>query len=122
MASRLREIFSSADLLSGQVTWYQFEGQLHKMESFFKSVDVDVSEAKGLFHLLDIEGTGTVDVDDFIMGCLRLRGAAKAIDLATLMSETRRLRREWRMHMETFQELMRSRLPTSSTQRLQGQS
>jgi len=34
------------------------------------------------------------------MGCLRLHGTAKAIDLTTLMCEVRWLRRQWDEHAE----------------------
>jgi len=61
-----------------------------------------------LFKLLDVSDTGAIQVEDFVMGCLRLRGAAKAIDLATLMSETRRMHRHWRQQSVTLQNLMAS--------------
>merc|ERR1712110_34088 len=103
MVTRLREVFASARPaattgscgLDARMTWPEFEHQLGspQMETYFKSLDLDTSEAKGLFSLLDIEETGAVDAEDFIMGCLRLRGPARAIDLATLMAETRRLGR-----------------------------
>merc|ERR1719517_350810 len=74
------------------MTWDQFESQLHlpEMELYFKAIDLDVSEARGLFKLLDLDESGTINVDEFVMGCLRLRGPAKAIDMATLMYDTRK--------------------------------
>merc|ERR1712039_323816 len=47
-------------------------------------------EAKWLFRLLDIHDSGWVELEEFLSGCLRLRGEAKAIDVLTLMQEFRR--------------------------------
>merc|ERR1712228_367234 len=67
-------------------------------ESYFKSVDLSLSEAQSLFKLLDIEETGIIKKEQFVMGCLRIHGGAKAIDLITLMSEMRRMQRQWHTH------------------------
>lgn len=55
----------------------------------FKQLDLDVSEAKGLFQLLDTDRTGEIDADEFISGCCRLRGPAKALDLNLLKMQNR---------------------------------
>eukprot|EP00746_Dinoflagellata_sp_MGD_P141695 gnl/MRDRNA2_/MRDRNA2_74764_c0_seq4.p2 gnl/MRDRNA2_/MRDRNA2_74764_c0~~gnl/MRDRNA2_/MRDRNA2_74764_c0_seq4.p2 ORF type:complete len:124 (-),score=30.95 gnl/MRDRNA2_/MRDRNA2_74764_c0_seq4:68-439(-) len=77
---------------SGTITWEEFEQHARdaRVQAYFNSLDLDVSEAQGLFSLLDIEDTGSVEIDDFVMGCLRLKGQAKAIDLATLIYENKR--------------------------------
>merc|ERR1712224_1178065 len=36
-------------------------------------------------------GSGTVGVDEFVVGCLRLRGEAKSVDVATIMYENKRI-------------------------------
>lgn len=78
-----------------QLTWEDFESKLDSAEVklYFQSIDLDVSEAHGLFTLLDTEDSGCVDAEEFVMGCLRLRGVAKAVDLASLMYENRRWHR-----------------------------
>merc|ERR1712187_597276 len=50
-------------------------------------------EASGVFRLLDVDESGTIDLEEFLNGCLGLHGPAKAIDLATLMWEVRQLSR-----------------------------
>mmetsp|Transcript_118861 Transcript_118861/g.222189 ORF Transcript_118861/g.222189 Transcript_118861/m.222189 type:complete len:91 (-) Transcript_118861:130-402(-) len=45
----------------------------------------------GLFKLLDIDGSGAVGIEEFVIGCMRLKGSAKSIDLATLMYENKRM-------------------------------
>merc|ERR1719364_90285 len=75
------------------MTWKTFQSQLDQpnMKAYFRAIDVDVSEAKGLFRLLDLDGSGFIDAEEFLSGCLRLRGPAKALDLALLMHEVRRM-------------------------------
>merc|ERR1712125_148890 len=60
------------------------------MKQYFVAVDIDVHEAEGLFHLLDINDSGLVGIEEFIMGCMRLKGTAKSVDLATMLYEQKR--------------------------------
>lgn len=71
------------------ITWKEFSSKLSRpeMQEYFKDLNVDVSEAKGLFQLLDVDGSGGLELDEVISGCLRLRGPAKAIELALLGQE-----------------------------------
>merc|ERR1711972_1204487 len=57
------------------------------VKQFFEALDLDVSEAEVLFDLLDASGDGMVAADEFLAGCLRLRGHAKALDLLVLSRE-----------------------------------
>eukprot|EP00930_Biecheleria_cincta_P057640 TRINITY_DN4353_c0_g1_i1.p1 TRINITY_DN4353_c0_g1~~TRINITY_DN4353_c0_g1_i1.p1 ORF type:complete len:654 (+),score=94.13 TRINITY_DN4353_c0_g1_i1:268-1962(+) len=60
-----------------------------QMQEFFKAIDVDISEADSVFHLLDADDSGTISLDEFMNGCRTLRGNAKALDLSILLHETR---------------------------------
>jgi len=105
LVNQSRLLFKSIDFAAtGQITWDQFQEQLDNpnMEQYFKAVDLDMSEARGLFKLLDLDESGSISVDEFVMGCLRLRGNAKAIDLATLMFENRKIHQRIRMMVERF--------------------
>jgi len=51
---------------------------------------VTPNEAMYLFNLLDINEIGLVLFEEFLSGCLRLHGAAKAVDVLTLMQEARK--------------------------------
>mmetsp|Transcript_152775 Transcript_152775/g.265427 ORF Transcript_152775/g.265427 Transcript_152775/m.265427 type:complete len:281 (+) Transcript_152775:37-879(+) len=56
-----------------------------EMQEYFKSINVDPSEAKTLFALLDFDGSGTINPDELVNGCLRLRGSAKSLDMCQLI-------------------------------------
>eukprot|EP00927_Polykrikos_kofoidii_P014792 TRINITY_DN16528_c0_g1_i1.p1 TRINITY_DN16528_c0_g1~~TRINITY_DN16528_c0_g1_i1.p1 ORF type:complete len:814 (+),score=165.43 TRINITY_DN16528_c0_g1_i1:191-2632(+) len=55
----------------------------------WKSVGVAAEEARYLFRLLDIHNEGCIKFEEFLSGCLRLNGPAKAVDLLTVMQEAR---------------------------------
>merc|ERR1711998_661788 len=94
------------------MTWEQFRSQLSNphLEAYFKSLDLSLSEAEGLFHLLDAEECGVINVEDFIAGCLRIHGTAKAIDLTVLMVEVQQLSRQWRSHALWIEDILSQNL------------
>eukprot|EP00927_Polykrikos_kofoidii_P042166 TRINITY_DN3601_c0_g2_i1.p1 TRINITY_DN3601_c0_g2~~TRINITY_DN3601_c0_g2_i1.p1 ORF type:complete len:828 (-),score=150.70 TRINITY_DN3601_c0_g2_i1:216-2624(-) len=97
LATHISEAFKRADADdSGEVTWEEFESRLEaeEMQEYFKAIDVDISEAKGLFKLIDADGSGSIDAVEFISGCMRLRGPAKALEMTLLLHEMNRMH-EW---------------------------
>merc|ERR1712217_697044 len=74
----------------GEITWETFKSKLgcKELQDMFSSINVDIADAKSLFKLVDVNGSGTVDPRELVEGWIRLRGAAKSLDLATLMHET----------------------------------
>eukprot|EP00929_Paragymnodinium_shiwhaense_P054707 TRINITY_DN27423_c0_g1_i2.p1 TRINITY_DN27423_c0_g1~~TRINITY_DN27423_c0_g1_i2.p1 ORF type:complete len:768 (+),score=181.28 TRINITY_DN27423_c0_g1_i2:201-2306(+) len=56
----------------------------------WKAIGVEREDAVYLFKLLDFEGIGYVTFEDFLGGCLRLNADAKAMDLLTLVHESRK--------------------------------
>eukprot|EP00747_Dinoflagellata_sp_TGD_P027980 gnl/TRDRNA2_/TRDRNA2_132950_c3_seq1.p1 gnl/TRDRNA2_/TRDRNA2_132950_c3~~gnl/TRDRNA2_/TRDRNA2_132950_c3_seq1.p1 ORF type:complete len:131 (+),score=26.50 gnl/TRDRNA2_/TRDRNA2_132950_c3_seq1:25-417(+) len=80
------------------------------MFNYFNAINIDKKEAQNLFKLLDISDSGSIDYLDFLDGCLRLKGPAKAVDVITMLQEARR--RDLRFHEFMFhvqEELRRAR-------------
>jgi len=75
------------------MTWEMFSQHLEKpqMLEYFRNIDVDISEARGLFMLLDMNDSGTLDTEEFLNGCIRLRGVAKSLDLALLTRQVKHM-------------------------------
>merc|ERR1712039_694315 len=71
------------------VTLQEFSDELktEEVQDYFKAVNVNFSEAGGLFALLDTEKTGMVEFEHFMNGIARFQGPARALDLAMLMQE-----------------------------------
>jgi len=102
MVNQLRRVLIEADVdTNGMISWEEFESQLEntELQEYFKAIDVDVSEAKGLFRLLDISDSGEILAEEFLSGCIRLRGPAKALDMQILLHQTRQMSQKL-LHMK----------------------
>merc|ERR1712083_1066851 len=60
-----------------------------KVQAFFSHLELGGADAGRLFRLLDRNGNGKVDAEEFVTGCLILRGGAKTMDIAAVMLEQR---------------------------------
>merc|ERR1711879_444393 len=76
---------------SGSISFEEFEEHFEdeSVAGFFLLLDIDASDAYALFKLLDDDSSGSVDVAEFVDGCLRLQGSARSIDLAKVRHEQR---------------------------------
>ena len=66
------------------------------IHALFSSMGMEVNEARELFDLLDHDMTGCITANQFIVGCIRVKGGAKGVDLMTLMKENKRMFRVWK--------------------------
>jgi len=85
---RIKTFFQEADEdKSGTLSWEEFRSRLEdqKVRAYFQTLDLDVSQAHVLFELLDADGSNSVTIDEFLDGCMRLKGQAKSIDLNMLL-------------------------------------
>merc|ERR1712014_133137 len=65
--------------------------------------NLEPSDARGLFRLLDADSSGSVCAEEFFSGCLRLRGPAKALDLALLAHEVKGIAMDFKTHSQFVQ-------------------
>lgn len=108
MVNSVRSLFDKTDHnCSGAISWEEFCSKLDTQEmiEYFKNIDVDISEAQGIFSLLDIDKSGIIESEEFISGCMRLRGPAKALDLTVLMLEIKQMSKT----VEGIVEMLRSK-------------
>merc|ERR1719247_3443196 len=90
----VRKVFMKADSdKSGALDWEEFERHVGdpRVQAYFRQLDLDIetSGTRGLFTLLDFDGNGVVDADEFIYGCARLKGHARSVDLARISHNVR---------------------------------
>merc|ERR1712151_1176603 len=88
---KVKELFKNLDHNhSGAITLRGMERRIQdeNVKAYFNSLELDVQDAWTFFKLLDTDEGHTVEAEEFIMGCMRLRGPAKALDVAKLMHET----------------------------------
>merc|ERR1719498_38838 len=96
MRAMMEQVFEELDTNdSGALSLEEFEKHIEdeKLTAFLSSFDLDVSQVRTLFTLLDVDRTGEVDLDEFVSGCLRLKGGAKSLDMAILKYQV-----EWILH------------------------
>jgi len=94
LVSNARDIFKTLDGgVNGEMTMEDFldKADTPEMIEFFKGIDVDPSEAASLFSLIDLDGSGSIDAEEFLRACIRLRGPAMALDTAGLVQQVRQL-------------------------------
>lgn len=96
LVEELKSVFQGADKdSSGTLTWNEFKQLLtdDRVTIYLSTLELDISEAQVLFRLLDSENTDEVSIDYFVWGCMRFKGAAKSIDMCTLLFEHRQQKR-----------------------------
>lgn len=106
---KLKKLFKDIDADSSQyITYTEFEHHLkdEKVQAYFASLELDTSDAWELFKLLDQNETHVIDVEEFVLGCLRLKGNARAIDIAKMTYENRTTRKKLTQIMESIESLL----------------
>jgi hypothetical protein len=85
---QLKSVFTEADSdMSGSVGLDEFKAALKKPEvrTVLSMMEVDLADAELLFYILD-NGDGTMDLEEFTAGVLRIRGPAKSVDTVALLA------------------------------------
>lgn len=87
-------IFHDLDVdASGTISFDEFISHLEREEvcALFSVLGIEVSDAISFFEALDVDGSHELEIDEFVMGCLNLRGNVRTVDVATLLRENKRL-------------------------------
>lgn len=95
-AASLQRLFEELDSSGdGLLTWDEFSVVMTdpRMAALVASMEVDAHDLELLFKLLD-DGDGEVQREEFSMGILSIKGPAKALDVANLLSIGRRLEKK----------------------------
>jgi len=93
-ALKMQSIFRDADKdHDGQLSWTEFEEYLSNgtAAAYFSTAGLDANIARTLFLLLDVDDTDKVGIEEFIGGCMRLKGAARSLDVNMLLYETEKM-------------------------------
>mmetsp|Transcript_23498 Transcript_23498/g.55446 ORF Transcript_23498/g.55446 Transcript_23498/m.55446 type:complete len:598 (+) Transcript_23498:44-1837(+) len=76
---------------TGLITFAMFEEKIDNPEVrvYFESLGLEMDDAWGFFKLLDSDGGGSVEIEEFFLGCLRFRGQARSMDVGKLIQDQR---------------------------------
>lgn len=53
----------------------------------FNALGLDITDVQSLFLLLDTDHTNALTIEEFLVGCMRLKGSAKSLDVAKMTLE-----------------------------------
>jgi len=122
----IKGFFRQADLdNSGTLCWEEFVKYLHddKVKAYFQTLELDISQAHVLFMLLDSDESDEVAIDEFVDGCMRLKGQARSIDVNFLLYEVEKtlvkvesFSQSVDDNVERIQEYMRAQNPSLAIQ------
>jgi len=93
----LKNIFVKMDTAgTGRLTMQDFIAHMEREEvrSLLSYFTLDITDAVAFFRLLDVDMNGSVDIEEFVMGCLRLRGTSNRIDMEISVQETKTITRD----------------------------
>ena len=87
MVELFHDMDKDGDALS--VSWEELSTYLKDSHviAYFQSQELDVTDARFIFDLLDSDGSGELTIDEFCVGCHRLRGAANCLDVCHVLAE-----------------------------------
>lgn len=84
-----KELYSRIDAdNSGDLSMDEMHRHMQDQRAvaFFQSLDIDVSDVEQFFGTLSQDGTTSVDLETFVIGCMKLKGTARSMDLQCLYS------------------------------------
>merc|ERR1719408_988501 len=91
------EVFREMDVdETGTITMDEFLTHLDddRVIAYFNSMKLDVSDATALFKLLDTDRSGSVEINEFIDGCQKLKGESRTLDMHLMRYELQYLRQQ----------------------------
>jgi len=81
---KLQQLFQLMDNeKSGEISYEVFcaHSESPHMLSFAASLEIDIADASKFFLEISDRGRRSVDMETFVVGCIKLKGAAKSVDL-----------------------------------------
>merc|ERR1719330_1768093 len=109
--AEMKGIFEEADTDgSNSISWEEFKQYLKNQEvkAYLASHQLDAHDAKTLFDILDLDNEEDISIEEFIMGCMRLKGRARSVDVVALLEESRKAHRKLKDHLGDIQDQLGS--------------
>merc|ERR1740138_854103 len=102
----LNELFHEIDRdESGKITedeWASFM-EAGRAKACLAKIGVDFSTSMQLFKLIDLDGSQSITITEFISGIMQLRRSAKMVDVETLLRTTKKLMTTSVAHMNAIE-------------------
>eukprot|EP00931_Biecheleriopsis_adriatica_P009189 TRINITY_DN11027_c0_g1_i15.p1 TRINITY_DN11027_c0_g1~~TRINITY_DN11027_c0_g1_i15.p1 ORF type:complete len:538 (-),score=85.29 TRINITY_DN11027_c0_g1_i15:91-1704(-) len=77
------------DSRDGKCSFEEFKKHIQNpnMQALLRSLDIEVRDAMTIFELFDSDGSGEIDLDEFVTACITLRGGAKAVHMEKVSAQ-----------------------------------
>jgi len=107
---------------SGSVTIEEFEKHLddERAIAYFEAMKLDVTEVGTLCMMLDQDQSGNIDMEEFVVGCEKLKGESRTLDVAIVKFELRALTQTFLTFAEMIEREMLHQAAERDVARLQG--
>ncbi|CAK0814759.1 unnamed protein product [Prorocentrum cordatum] len=123
MMMQLIQLFRVMDAnMSGTIShdeWEAFTRQPNA-KAILTLMDLDIHKTHQIFALIDADGSNEVDLEEFVMGCMKLQGGAKTVDLEAMLQNNKVLVRKNLHHLHNlsrhFKKQLDVRLKTTDTE------
>lgn len=106
---KIRALYAEMDTdASGEVTFDTFRKCLSdpRVLAFASCLDIEISDMQQFFNILSANGTRPVDGNTFVVGCIKLRGEARSVDVMDILITQRNALHE----QEKFMSFCREKL------------
>eukprot|EP00930_Biecheleria_cincta_P062901 TRINITY_DN48342_c0_g1_i1.p1 TRINITY_DN48342_c0_g1~~TRINITY_DN48342_c0_g1_i1.p1 ORF type:complete len:622 (+),score=119.50 TRINITY_DN48342_c0_g1_i1:29-1867(+) len=94
LGDQMKDFFGRMDQnSSGTVTVAEFQEALSDphMCAYFEALGMGIGEAWELFKLLDRDNSNAVETEEFVQGCIRLKGGSSTVDMALVRQDIEKL-------------------------------
>jgi len=106
---KTRDLFSEIDGdASRSISYKQFSKRMadEQVIAYFAVMGLEAGDAWDLFKLLDTDKSAEIDLDEFVDGCMKLRGTAKTIDVAKLSYDNKLMRSKLATFMRDTEDML----------------
>eukprot|EP00927_Polykrikos_kofoidii_P009732 TRINITY_DN14076_c0_g2_i1.p1 TRINITY_DN14076_c0_g2~~TRINITY_DN14076_c0_g2_i1.p1 ORF type:complete len:563 (-),score=113.19 TRINITY_DN14076_c0_g2_i1:71-1678(-) len=76
--------------------------QSHMLDEYLEAVDMRRDEAETIFQVLDVDNSGELSLDEFLLGTLRMKGFSKTVDCGIIKHMLREFRTECEKTMKAM--------------------
>mmetsp|Transcript_10796 Transcript_10796/g.30573 ORF Transcript_10796/g.30573 Transcript_10796/m.30573 type:complete len:260 (+) Transcript_10796:3-782(+) len=87
------EVFADCDQPEKSLSWEEFESKFtdERIKAYFLSLDLDMSSVSKVYDVIDADGTGQIELEEFVEACVNFRGTAKAVDFVIMQRQVEKL-------------------------------
>eukprot|EP00439_Symbiodinium_sp_Y106_P012827 s3066_g1.t2 len=78
-----------------------------KLDTVLESLGISTDDVKTLFSLIDADGSGSIDLQEFVSGCMQLHGPAKSMQMAKMSYENKRISSSIKKLMSQVRDMQR---------------